>query len=157
MNYQSRKAKNVVLFAFVLQFSFLLAGTVCAWTGKVVGIADGDTITVLRDGHDQVKIRLYGIVAPESGQPFGKASKQNLSLMVYGQPVQIEVMDTDRYDRALARIFVYGEDVNAEQLRFGHAWLYSQSCSERCDRVHPSIEVFGPEDDRHAVMDMNDC
>lgn len=52
MNYNSRKAKNVVLLAFVLQFSFLLAGTIFAWTGKVVGIADGDTITVLRDGHD---------------------------------------------------------------------------------------------------------
>jgi len=130
MNYQSRKAKKVVLLAFVLQLSILLAGTVCAWTGKVVGIADGDTITVLRDGHDQVKIRLYGIDAPESGQPFGKASKQNLSSMVHGQSVEVEVMDTDRYGRTVARIFVDGEDVNAAQLRSGHAWLYRQYCKD---------------------------
>ena len=71
--------------AFFLQLVLLQAGAGWAWTGKVVGIADGDTITVLRDGRAQVKIRLYGIDAPESGQPFGKASKQNLSSMVHGQ------------------------------------------------------------------------
>ena len=60
--------------ALFLQLVLFQAGAGWAWTGKVVGIADGDTITVLRDGHDHVKIRLYGIDAPESGQPFGKAS-----------------------------------------------------------------------------------
>jgi endonuclease YncB( thermonuclease family) len=99
-----------------------------AWNGKAVGIADGDTVTVLRDGHEQVKIRLYGIDAPESGQPFGKASKQNLLSMVHGQSVEVEVMDMDRYGRTVARIFVDGEDVNAAQLRSGHAWLYRQYC-----------------------------
>ena len=116
--------------ALVLQLSLLQSGAGWAWTGKVVGIADGDTITVLRDGHDQVKIRLYGIDAPESGQPFGKASKQNLSSMVYGQSVQIEAMDTDRYGRTVARVFVDAEDVNAAQLRTGHAWLYRQYCKD---------------------------
>jgi micrococcal nuclease len=106
------------------------AGAGWAWTGKVVGIADGDTITVLRNGRDQVKIRLYGIDAPESGQPFGKAAKQNLSSMVYGQPVEVEVMDTDRYGRTVARIFVDGADVNAAQLRSGNAWLYRQYCKD---------------------------
>ena len=71
--------------ALFLQLVLLQAGAGWAWTGKVVGIADGDTITVLRDGQEQVKIRLYGIDAPESGQPFGKASKQYLSSMVYRQ------------------------------------------------------------------------
>ena len=99
--------------ALFLQLVLLQAGAGWAWTGKVVGIADGDTITVLRDGHDQVKIRLYGIDASESGQPFGKASKQNLSSMVHGQSVQVKVMDTDRYGRTVTRIFVDGEDVNA--------------------------------------------
>ncbi len=103
-----------------------LAGAGWAWTGKVVGIADGDTITVLRNGRAQVKIRLYGIDAPESGQPFGKAAKQNRSSMVHGQSMQVEVMDADRYGRTVARIFVDGEDVNAAQLRSGHAWLYKQ-------------------------------
>ncbi len=114
--------------ALFLQLVLLQAGAGWAWTGKVIGIADGDTITILRDGHGQVKIRLYGIDAPESGQSFGKASKQNLSSMVHGQSVQVEAMDTDRYGRTVARIFVDGEDVNAAQLRSGHAWLYRQYC-----------------------------
>lgn len=115
----------------MLLLSISQAGTAWAWRGKVVGVADGDTITVLRDGRDQVKIRLYGIDAPESGQPFGKASKRNLAAMVYGQQVQVEVMDTDRYGRTVARVFVHGEDVNAAQLRSGHAWLYRQYCRDR--------------------------
>jgi len=128
MSCQRWMGKIAVWAALVLQLAMLQAGAGWAWTGKVVGIADGDTITVLRDGHDQVKIRLYGIDAPESGQSFGKASKQNLSSMVYGQSVQIEAMDTDRYGRTVARIFVDGEDVNAAQLQTGHAWLYRQYC-----------------------------
>lgn len=128
MSCQRWIGKIAVWAAVFLQLSILQAGTGFAWTGKVVGIADGDTITVLRDGRDQVKIRLYGIDAPESGQPFGKASKQNLSSMVYGESVQVEVMDTDRYGRTVARIFVDGEDVNAAQLRSGNAWLYEQYC-----------------------------
>jgi len=130
MNCQRWKCKVAVCAALVLQLALLQAGAGWAWTGKVVGIADGDTITVLRDGHDQVKIRLYGIDAPESGQPFGKASKQNLSSMVYGQSVQIEAMDTDRYGRTVARVFVDAEDVNAAQLQTGHAWLYRQYCKD---------------------------
>jgi len=128
MSCQRWIGKIAVWAAVFLQLSILQAGTGFAWTGKVVGIADGDTITVLRDGRDQVKIRLYGIDAPESGQPFGKASKQNLSSMVYGESVQVEVMDTDRYGRTVARIFVEEEDVNGAQLRAGYAWLYRQYC-----------------------------
>ena len=79
---------------------------------------------------DQVKIRLYGIDAPESGQPFGKAAKQNLSSMVHGQSVQVKVMDTGRYGRAVARIFVDGTDVNSAQLPSGYAWLYPQYCKD---------------------------
>ncbi|SFK15344.1 hypothetical protein SAMN04488082_11579 [Desulfomicrobium apsheronum] len=84
MNYKRWICKIAVWAALMLLLVILQAEAGWAWTGKVVGIADGDTITVLRDGHDQVKIRLYGIDAPESGQSFGKASKQNLSSMVHG-------------------------------------------------------------------------
>lgn len=128
MNCQRRVGSIAAGAALFLQLVLLQAGAGWAWTGQVVGIADGDTITVLRDGNEQVKIRLYGIDAPESGQPFGKASKRNLSAMVHGLSVQVEVMDTDRYGRTVARIFVDGEDVNAAQLRSGHAWLYRQYC-----------------------------
>lgn len=105
-----------------------MAATSWAWPGKVVGVSDGDTVTVLRDGHEQYKIRLYGIDAPESGQPFGKASKSSLSDLVFGKIVDVEPTDIDRYGRTVARIFVDGTDVNAEQIRTGHAWLYHRYC-----------------------------
>lgn len=120
----------VALAAVSLLLTILQVEMCWAWTGKVVGVTDGDTITVLRDGHDQIKIRLYGIDAPESGQPFGKAAKQSLASKVYGQSVEVEVMDKDRYGRTVARIFVEGDDVNAAQLRSGHAWLYRQYCKD---------------------------
>ena len=62
--------------------------------------------------------------------PFNKASNQNLSMM-YGKSVQVEAMDTDRYGRTMARIFVDGEDANAAHLRSGHVWLYRQYCKGR--------------------------
>ncbi|NCC05219.1 MAG: thermonuclease family protein [Proteobacteria bacterium] len=130
MNLRQWIGKIAVWTFLALLLAILQVGAGWAWTGKVVGIADGDTITVLRHGRDQVKIRLYGIDAPESGQPFGKTSKQNLSSLVYGQSVEVEVMDTDRYGRTVARIFVDGEDVNAAQLRSGYAWLYTQYCKD---------------------------
>ena len=130
MNFRKRIGKIAVWSAILFQLAVLQAGTGWAWTGKVVSVADGDTITILRHGRDQVKIRLYGIDAPESGQPFGKASKQNLSLLVHGRSIEVEVMDTDKYGRTVARIFVDGEDVNALQLRSGNAWLYTQYCKD---------------------------
>lgn len=130
MNFRKWIRNIVVLAAVSLLLAILQVEMGWAWTGRAVGVADGDTITVLRDRRDQVKIRLYGIDAPESGQPFGKAAKQSLSSMVYGQSVEVEVMDTDRYGRTVARVFVDGDDVNAAQLRSGYAWLYAQYCKD---------------------------
>lgn len=58
-------------------------------TGRVVGVADGDTITVLDANRQQHKIRLQGIDAPEKAQPFGERSKQNLSRLVFGKDVRV--------------------------------------------------------------------
>lgn len=117
-----------VVFWEILVAVALMPGPCWAWSAKVVGISDGDTITVLRTGRSQVKVRLYGIDAPESDQPFGTASKKNLSSLVFGKKVDVEVMDTDRYGRTVARVSVQGEDVNAAQLRDGYAWLYRKYC-----------------------------
>lgn len=114
-----------LIFALLLAF---VVSAAWAWPAKVVGISDGDTITVLRQSNEQVKIRLYGIDAPESSQPHGKASKANLSAMVFGKAVEIEPTDTDRYGRTVGRVIVGGVDANAEQIRAGYAWLYRQYC-----------------------------
>lgn len=108
-----------------------LSGSCWAWTAKVVGISDGDTLTVLRSGREQVKIRLYGIDAPESDQPHGQASRKHLSSLVFGKNVDVLVVSTDRYGRTVARIHVKGRDVNAAQIQDGYAWLYRAYCKTR--------------------------
>lgn len=91
---------------------------------KVVAIADGDTLTVLRDGHQRVKVRLTAIDAPESKQSFGHRSKQSLSDLCFDKTATLDDKGKDRYGRTLARVICDGTDANAEQVRRGMAWVY---------------------------------
>jgi len=106
-----------------------------AWSGKVVGISDGDTITVLRDRQPQ-KIRLYGIDCPEKRQPFGKRAKQFTSDIVFGKTVVVEPVTTDRYGRTVALVAVDERLLNEELVRAGLAWVYDRYCYESiCDSL----------------------
>jgi endonuclease YncB( thermonuclease family) len=100
-------------------------------SGKVVGISDGDTITVLTAEKHQVKVRLAGIDAPEKAQPFGQKSKENLSKWVFGKDVVVEWHKVDRYERMVGRVTVQGKDVNFEQVRAGLAWHYKDFAGEQ--------------------------
>jgi len=91
----------------------------------VVGVADGDSITVLRD-REQVKVRLVDIDAPEKAQAFGNRSKQALEDLVHGREVLVVERGKDRYQRVLGRVYRGDLDVNAEQVRQGMAWVYRQ-------------------------------
>lgn len=106
----------------------LLPATAMAaeWVGTVVGVADGDTITVLNQDQRTERIRLSDIDAPESGQAFGSRAKQALSDLVYRQRVRAVEVDRDRYGRLVARVYVGELDVNAELVRTGMAWVYRQ-------------------------------
>ena len=92
--------------------------------GKVVGVADGDTITVLDAGNRQTRIRLQGIDAPESRQAFGQVSKRNLSDLIFNRQIVVEYEKTDRYGRTLGKVLAGGRDVNLEQVKAGLAWHY---------------------------------
>jgi micrococcal nuclease len=92
-------------------------------SGKVVSIADGDTLTV-RTADKTVKVRLVHIDAPESGQPFGSRSKQNLSDLTFGKTVDLIGTEKDRYGRLLAVVKVDGLEVNLEQVKAGLAWAF---------------------------------
>ena len=102
-------------------------------TGKVVSIADGDTITILTAEKKQVKIRLNGIDAPESRQAFGTKSKRMLSHMIGESDVRVETLGEDRYGRTIGDVFVRTPNsaasdpevnVNFEMVTNGYAWHY---------------------------------
>jgi endonuclease YncB( thermonuclease family) len=100
-----RKALLVIL---VLAFP-----TVChALTGKVISIADGDTITILDNTKTQHKIRLYGIDTPEKKQVFGKAAKKYTASLTAGKTVNVTTYDTDRYGRTVGVVQVNGLNLN---------------------------------------------
>jgi micrococcal nuclease len=93
-------------------------------SGRVVKIADGDTLTILDASNEQHRIRLAGIDAPEKGQAFGTKAREALAAKVFGQAVRIEVIDVDRYKREVGRIYLGERFINAEMVRDGFAWRY---------------------------------
>ena len=100
----------------------LLLPSLChALTGKVISVADGDTITILDSGKRQHKIRLYGFDCPEKGQPFGKAAKKFTSRLTYKKTATVTEYDTDRYGRTVGVVKVGGVNVNEEIIRAGYA------------------------------------
>ena len=100
-------------------------------TGRVVGIADGDTLTLLDEANTQHKIRLAGIDSPEKKQPFGQHCKQSLSDLAYGRTVAVEANKRDRYGRMIGKVLVGGEDANLEQIRRGCGWHYKKYMNEQ--------------------------
>ena len=97
----------------------------------MVNVADGDTVTVLRDGRDQVKIRLYGVDAPERKQPWGNRASQWVTAKTKGQEVDVVQMDTDRYGRVVARLVLAdGRDVGLALIQDGLAWAWPKYCKD---------------------------
>jgi endonuclease YncB( thermonuclease family) len=100
-------------------------------TGRVVAVADGDTFTLLTDNKERIRVRLTEIDAPESDQPWGQRAKQALSSLVSSEAVRVVTAGKDQYGRTLGRVYVAGKDVNAQMLRTGSAWAYSQYLTDR--------------------------
>lgn len=112
---------SLLLFAFIATTAD--AATI---TGKVVGVTDGDTITVLTPLNEQLKVRLTEIDAPEKDQPYGHTSKQSLSELAFDKDVTVETDSKDQYGRTLGRVFVGQTDVNLQLVKNGAAWAYKQ-------------------------------
>ena len=103
---------------------FTLSAQAETLEGKVVKIADGDTLTLLTSSNQQVKVRLAGIDTPERKQPFGNKAKQALSSLAFQKQALIEAETKDRYGRTVGVVFVNGQNVNAELVKQGMAWVY---------------------------------
>ncbi|MFA5921766.1 MAG: thermonuclease family protein [Methylococcaceae bacterium] len=114
---------NRLILTFIFSFSFSV-GAVEILEGRVVGVHDGDTVTLLMAGNKQLKIRLAQIDAPESGQAFGQQSKQSLSDMVFNKIINVEKETIDKYGRTVGTLIVDGIDVNKGQVKRGMAWVY---------------------------------
>ncbi len=99
--------------------------------GRIVGITDGDTVTLLTADKTQIKIRLEGIDAPEKKQPFGQKAKEELSTLIFGKDVVIHWKSKDRYQRVIGRINCAGLDVNLEMVKRGMAWRYDKYSKEK--------------------------
>jgi len=118
-----------------LYLKYIAVFLVCAWSaaipaqeisGRVVGIADGDSFTLLTADNRQVKIRLAEIDAPERRQPYGSRAREQLSRLIFQEKVIIDVQTVDRYGRTVGRPYKGDLDVCAEMVRTGAAWLDRQ-------------------------------
>lgn len=114
--------------------------------GQVIGVSDGDTVTVLDANKESSRVRLAGIDAPEKKQPFGDRSKQALSGLVFGKHVEVEWHKRDRYDRLIGKILVAKPDsactddrcpktvdASLSQIEAGLAWHYKQYAKEQAN------------------------
>jgi len=122
--------------------------------GIVTKVSDGDTINVTDPLGTKLKIRLYGIDAPETeksskktgrvskpGQPYGDEAWKALDSKIYRKRVKVDVMDIDRYKRAVSIVWLDGKNINKEMVAEGWAWAYRQYL----DRPHASEYIQAEE------------
>lgn len=132
----------IVLIVFKASFLY-------AFTGKVIKVSDGDTITVLTSDYQQIKVRLYGIDCPEKRQPFGAAATRFTRDYVGGQLVEVETYGKDRYGRVVGIV----ADLNEALLAAGLAWVYPQYCKETFCRNWRKIETSARQEKRGLWQD----
>ena len=108
--------KNRDKILFLVFMALTTAASAETLAGKVVGITDGDTLTLLV-GRTQHKIRLAEIYTPERGQDWGTRARQALADKVFQENVNVDVVDVDRYDRLVGKIWLGDRDINRELVR----------------------------------------
>jgi endonuclease YncB( thermonuclease family) len=106
-----------LVFAFIDAKAEVLVGT-------VVGITDGDTITVIDKDNTEHKVRLMGIDAPEKTQDFGDESKKALSNYIYQKTVTVDYKKLDKYKRKVGKVILDKQDICLAMIELGMAWHY---------------------------------
>jgi len=135
----SGRFRRAVLFLFA--FVVLLGASVpsCASPrtveGEVSRVIDGDTVALTTREGTKLRVRLYGIDAPEvrhektAGQPYGKEAKEALTALALGRRVTVEIVDIDVHGRTVGIVHRSGVDINLEMVRNGYAWAYRRYLS----------------------------
>lgn len=122
------KAKYILA---VLLLSFCFLGSFAEeFEGKCVGVSDGDTITVMKDGR-AVKVRLDGVDCPEGHQAFGSRAKQFVASKTFRKILTVRVKTRDRYNRIVGRVYIEKEDLTDEIIKSGMGWHYKKYNGER--------------------------
>jgi endonuclease YncB( thermonuclease family) len=107
-----------------------------AWSGRVVGVEDGDTLTVRR-GREKVAVRLYGIATLEKDQDFGKKAKQFTSEMVLRKVVKVEIPYRDRHGQTAAVVRAKDVILNEMLIQEGLAWVDGRYCLDAiCNHLY---------------------
>ena len=144
--HESKFMMRKIFFITAICFCFSAQAEDQWLEGKIVGVTDGDTATLLDSAYRQHEIRLAGIDAPETschakkpslwddqcverGQPYGLAAKKNLSRLIFGKDVRVLLQQKGNgldssYGRDIGIIFVDGLDANLDQVKHGLAWHY---------------------------------
>jgi endonuclease YncB( thermonuclease family) len=92
-------------------------------SGRVVGVSDGDTLTILDTGGSRHEVWLAHIDAPEKAQRFGARSRQSLAELCAGKVAEVEQRALDRHGRTIGWVMCGGINANGEQVRRGMAWV----------------------------------
>ncbi|MFH2202414.1 MAG: thermonuclease family protein [Elusimicrobiota bacterium] len=92
---------------------------------KVIEVADGDTITVDKGG-ERVRIRFYGVDAPEMGQPYGEKAREFVAGMIEGQEVRLVPRDETSLGMMVAEVYIGESSLSSALVRAGLAWWYKQ-------------------------------
>ncbi len=159
---ENKSARLFALLAFGIVTLFSVSAQADTLNGRVVGVSDGDTITVLDAYNQQHKIRLSGIDAPEKAQPFGQRSKENLSRHVFGRDVSIEWHKLDRYKRIVGKVMVAEPscrdaacpktfDACHAQITAGLAWWYAKYSKDQSREDAHRYELAEKEAQSHRL------
>ena len=142
------KKRTKILKITTLKIIFLIIILFCvnlfsANMYKVLYVSDGDTIAVKKTENNKetgnlIKVRLYGIDAPELNQDYGYASKEFLIKLIRGKTVRIEGNKNDRYGRVLGTVYYNNENINERMVATGNAWWY-----EKYDKKNIKLKQIG--------------
>ena len=105
--------------------------------GTVTKVSDGDTIHVTTPEQTKLKVRLYGIDAPETqkvnhrtghvskpGQPYSDESWKALEAKIMGKQVKVDILDIDKYKRMVGIIWLDDRNINLEMISEGYAGAF---------------------------------
>lgn len=128
-----RRVFFVIVVGFI-SFLFALTGNI-----KVKRVVDGDTFTFISKGGNRIYCRIYGIDAPEKKQAFGKVSTDFLKQLIEGKQVKMDLVDIDRYGRAIVKIYFDKKDVSLLMIKTGNAWHYKAFSEKETDYAGAQI------------------